>query len=149
MKIYISDYPKEGSNIPRKEDIRIDRWDTIDICTTLSAIIYPLLLKYKEERKTVLGVPSSIALNKNEEDAEKEWVEIIDHMIWSFKQIMEGYKDESLYMEETGEGLKFDSSGKLISTGYEIFDEEGMITYYENIQEGLNLFAKHFRDLWW
>ncbi len=114
-----------------------------------------------EERNLVLP------FNRNEKVSEemKNWRNIILKMLWSFEQIRDDYPDSPfnkwhdkqfwglldkgilpMELEKADENglskVKFNGE----ETPQEIWDEDNV--YYEKIQEGLDLFAKHFRSLW-
>ena len=108
MKVNIGKYPKSDKT-ERKIKIEIDDYDTWDAYTTLSYIIHPLLVRYKEKNDCHPG-------NLTEE----EWDIILDKMIHSFYCIM-----QDMVWKHMG-------------------DQE----YNSRIQEGLDLFAKHFRNIW-
>lgn len=140
MKIRLGNYPKK-ENQKRIEEIKIDKWDTIDCSGTIALIMVPLLQHFKVDRKTIGGFPCSLTMEiynkklvENDEEyevIEKKWNDILDHMIWSFEQISLGCPKEEEFVTPNG------------------YDEEGYKEYIKVIHEGLYLFAKYFRDLWW
>ena len=102
MKIKIGKYPKGPK--PQRVDVEIERHDTWNMASTLALIIYPMLLKLKEEKQ---GVPSEFAeaggenyidqksfdfyeetYNQAFDEKCKQWDECLDKMIWSFEQLM-------------------------------------------------------------
>lgn len=124
--------------------IKIDSWDTWSGDHTLGRIILPFL---KEFKVSMNGYP-------NEFNNEEEWDTILDKMIWSFEQVVNDewewkfYEefdnlndDESLWVrDENGNLLYKKIRGK--------WDIEGHDAYDAKIQEGLELFGKHFRNFW-
>lgn len=97
---------------------------------TLSLVILPFLKKFKRHYKKnydYQGYPISLVQdpeNCTPEIQQKEflqWLDILDKMIFSFQAIVNN---------------KFKGS------------VEERTAYEQRIQEGLNLFGKHFRDLW-
>lgn len=122
--------------IDRKIKIRIDKYDVWSLDHTLALIITPALKKLKEN---VIGVPASMSellydssnttqycFDFYKEDdsiafdkAKEHWNEILDKMIYSFESII----TDDWFTETEEETLK--------------------------IQEGFDLFAKHYRNLWY
>lgn len=93
-----------------------------------------------------------------------KWQEVMDKMIWSFQQIAIDDDYDSKYhhgkmdigWEKTKQQYPNPLTGQM-EYMYEMvdknpdehwYDHVGHTLHNERIQEGLNLFAKHFRDLW-
>ena len=102
MKINIGKYPKTK---PQKVVVEIERHDTWNMGHTLALIIYPMLLKLKEEKQ---GIPGEFADAGGENYVDqksfefyeeshdwafqekcKEWDVVLDKMIWSFEQLID------------------------------------------------------------
>lgn len=125
-----------------KRKIRIDNYDTWSIDYTLSHIIYPLLVKFKEIHHSYPlvddeDVPKGHGLRSNElekndkeenygwdSNAEKRWNWVLDEMIWSFEQ------------------LATDKEEKFIE------DKEERDKYEEKLQKGFDLFGKYYQAMW-
>lgn len=91
------------------------------------------------------------------------WHETMDKMIWSFQQIaLEDYENKyhhgtmDIGWVESPHQFPNPVTGKMENT-YEMvdknpdehwYDYEGHMLHEERIQEGLDLFAKYFRNLW-
>ena len=82
-------------------------------------------------------------------------------MIWSFDQIAHDYPDDpynvffnARWKEAEAKGIelvKFDKDRNIHF--HEMLDakepsKKEMLAYQKRVQQGLNLFAKYFRDLW-
>ena len=103
--------------------------------------------------------------NENISDEMRNWRNIISKMLWTFEQIRDEYPESPFHkwhdkqfwslidkgiqpmeFEEPDENglrkVKFNGE----ETPQEIWDADKI--YYEKIQEGLNLFAKYFQNLW-
>lgn len=95
--------------------------------------------------------------------SERQWSDILDKMIWSFQQIaLDEYEQKYHHGEAKYDFVKSDKqypnpiSGQMENTYQMIdrnptehwFDHVGLALHEERIQEGLDLFAKHFRSLW-
>lgn len=91
------------------------------------------------------------------------WDEILDKMIWSFEQLIradygEKYHHGKLEWEFVDSGGTYPNpvTGKVEKTYQMVdknpnehwYDAEGHHLHEERIQEGLELFGKHFRSLW-
>ena len=151
----------------RKVDIVIHDYDTFSLDTTLAQIIYPALVRFKTERVKMPGIPLDF-LDDEEIDetgnhtkaaldrGEKRFMETLDKMIWSFREIAEDFPGESQFFLKNGKKWKTKKikrgnkhmGSELVETGLEL-DKEGLTEYTNKIQEGLTLFGKHYRTLWW
>lgn len=102
MKVNIGKFPKKGY---QKISVEIERHDTWNMAYTLAYIIYPMLLKLKEEKQ---GIPNEFANAGGEKWADqmsfefyeeshdwafeekcKQWDIVLDKMIWSFEQLLD------------------------------------------------------------
>ena len=102
MKVKLGKYPRKGQ---QKIKVEIERHDTWNMAHELAFIIYPMLLKLKEEK---MGVPGDFSMvgGENYSDQKsfdfyeesqdwafnekvKEWDVILDKMIWSFSQLID------------------------------------------------------------
>lgn len=93
MKVYIGPYTKSGKN--KRINIRIDKYDTWSMDSTLSLLIVPML---KQLKKTIHGspyvdmedVPENLRdpVNEPSDDSNfhKRWQWILSEMIWAFEQ---------------------------------------------------------------
>lgn len=140
----------------RKIKIKIDRYDLWDLEHTLALIILPALMEFRNSKRYGIPMATDLAFIPISDDAEDAqmaaWNEILDKMIWSFQQIVneetieddfwiqkpdfEGCNTGSEFIERINRG----SGGK--------YDFEARKKYDEKVQEGLDLFSKHFRNLW-
>ena len=100
-----------------------DDSDTWSLDWTLAKMIWPRLVRLKELN---IGYPCEIAVDYGEVDGPKKWDEILDKMILAFKLIEEDecYFGEPNWREKEAEQQK-------------------------KIEEGLDLFRKYYRNLWW
>lgn len=163
---------------PRIIHVKIDKYDTWSMDSTLSHIILPMLLQLKETKH---GAPyvddedvpagenlrsSEAPAKENEWDVDenhfKRWDWVLDQMIWSFEQILDDKFDsfrtgESDIKWVKSEKTYFNEVTKKEESTYEMvrgpldtykFDEEGYRLYNEKIENGLKLFGKYYRSLW-
>lgn len=173
MKVFLGRYPK-NPNSERKVNIRIDKWDTWSMDHTLALIILPML---KQLQATKHGAPGSMpAFNQTSEtfwpqqclefykeddtpawdEGHKQWTEIMDKMIWSFEQLLDENWDEQYWIEKgeyDWEDMmrpfeKGEVTRELKCKKEAIVDWAGREAHAKRIQEGLELFGKHFQDLW-
>ena len=93
----------------------------------------------------------------------KNWDDILDKMIWSFQQIVCDDYDEKYHhgtpnysFEKSEYTYTNPTTGKVENT-YQLIDKNpdehwydmvGHMLHEERIQEGLELFGKHYRSLW-
>jgi hypothetical protein len=161
---------------PRIEYVKIDRWDTWSMDSTLTPIILPML---RQLRKDKHGAPntddedvperlrsttkSAQKVKKNSWDSDgnhfKRWDWIMDEMIWAFEQLnMDDW--EAQFHTGVHDHLwipskELDAKGKPLT--YEMkrgpkdthkFDKKGWTKHNARIDNGLKLFGKYFRALW-
>ena len=164
MKVHLGKFHKRRK---RKIKIRIDDYDTWNVDHTLALIIHPLLKKYTE---SIASYPSEFA-DPNEYDylagqlsfegegwdvpdvGLNRWKTILDKMIWSFEQLLDD-DWENQYMSGEAD-FQFvpipDSDSSRMVTGPKhtlVINEAGIKAHRERIQEGLDLFAKYYTNLW-
>jgi len=97
------------------------------------------------------------------DEACKRWEEVLEKMIWSFEQLIkQDYTDQYHHGKMDLEWVKTDRTinnpitGKIEKTFQMVdknpnehwYDFEGHQLHEARIQEGLDLFGKHFRSLW-
>lgn len=120
----------------RQRTIQVDKEDLGDLDITLAEIILATLVAFRDVKK---DIPHSIhkevyssdpnkhysksEMDKCEKKAMKIWLDRLDKMIFSFNDIANAPS----------------------ATGTEKQRKE----HAEKVQEGLDLFAKHFTDLWY
>jgi len=143
--------------------------DTWSLDYTLSPIIAEGLKKFKEVIKTsdVAGYPSSFGLSEDTDQDNRDtlafnsWLATIDKMIYAF----EGEKNtpempnDMLYWTEEGSDVEIDfpkDSKPMIAYNIKHRDVKQYIVYTKaveqheaKVQEGLDLFAMHYKALWW
>lgn len=175
MKVNFQKYRKGPTE--RKLSVQVDRWDTYSLDHTLALIVLPLLLQLRQNMmgvpsdftRSVGGDTDSnycfdfIDLDKDEvfDKGCKQWEETLDKMIWSFQQLVMDDYDNKYHHGNMKIGWKpveitDPTTGKL-TKAYEMVDENpeehwydhvGHMLHEERIQEGLDLFAKYYRNLW-
>lgn len=110
MKVKIGKFPRKGQ---QKINVEIERHDTWNMAHSLAFIIYPMLLKLKEEKQ---GVPSDFCDvgGENYSDQKsfefyeeshnwafdekcKQWDVVLDKMIWSFEQLIDESWEEKYH----------------------------------------------------
>jgi hypothetical protein len=157
----------------RKIKIRIDKYDTWSMDSTLSMIILPML---KQLHATNHGAPlvddndvPEHLRSTNAEPKENEWDTdgnhfarwnwIMDELIWTFEQLQPDCDWEDQY--RTGKydlrsvPCEWDENGK--PSMYEMkdgpnhtvkIDNDGMTAHQNRINNGLKLFGKYYQGLW-
>lgn len=156
--------------------VKIDRWDTWNMDSTLNPIILPML---KQLQQTKQGSPhvededvpehlrSTAAPPKdNEWDTDElwhdRWTWVLNEMIWSFEQLNSDWEaqfhtgEHDIYWEKTGETALNPVTGKMEGLSEmkrgpndtHKFDVEGYKAHSDRIDTGLRLFGKYYRALW-
>jgi len=176
MKIKLNQYPSGKSD--RKVSVEIENFDTWALDHSLAMIIYPALLQLRDTKSGVPSeftnrIGGDFDDNYyfdfiNEDDTEvfnqlcDNWTETLDKMIWSFYQLSLDDDYDNKYhhgeMEISWEKLPDELSANFIDgPRYHMvdknpsghwYDKVGHTEHENRIQEGLDLFGKHFRSLW-
>lgn len=165
MKVYIGNWPKNPAK-ERKISVRIDKWDTWNMDSTLSLIIEPML---KQLKATKHGHPCGIDESEKVETETGNpcgdckcgtmWDEILDKMIFAFESLNNDYESKYHSGECDFIWTPVNAKGEEVPDGEyrrmdhgpnhtHKFDIEGYQAHNKKIQEGLELFGKHFRSLW-
>ena len=145
---------------PQIDYVKIDKYDTWNMDSTLAKIILPMLVQLKSTKH---GIPGEFATTGGEnwssqahfdfyetndelfKKAAGEWDAVLDKMIFAFEYILdESWQDACC----TGE---FDTTKDIGQEGWAgtyKCDYTAMNKVQEQIQEGLELFGKHYVHLW-
>ena len=124
--------------------IRIDKYDTWNMDSTLAMIILPMLKQLNEtkhgsplvdDEDVPENVRSTNAPPKEnewdiDENHHKRWEWVMEEMIWAFEQLQPDNDWDSKYFE----------SGEFLKEQYDIHNNR--------ISNGLKLFGKYYRGLW-
>jgi hypothetical protein len=158
---------------PKIDYVKIDKWDTWSMDSTLAMIILPML---KQLQATKQGsacvddedVPEELTLRstdappkENDWDADdnwhKRWDWVLSEMIWTFEQLNSEW-DKQYHtgnFDRVSTPCEWDEDGKPTMFSWEKgpndtsnFDVDGYNKHNERIGKGLILFGKYFRGLW-
>lgn len=157
----------------RELDIRIDAYDTWSMDRTLARIIIPMLKQLKSTKHGVPGDMPYLSQTSNSAQAsflfyqdgddmafsaaEHEWDVTMDKMIFAFEHILDDSWEQgfSSGVHELIDIPEYDAQGNLLWYRSEkgpndtyFCDYAGIAQVQERIQEGLQLFAKHYSSLW-
>lgn len=140
---------------PKIDYVKIDRWDTWSMDSTLSIIILPMLKQLKDTKH---GAPftsdddvpeelksTSAPPKENEWDTDdnhfKRWDYVLNEMIWAFEQKVKDDWEQQFY--------KFEDDPKA-PLGMKIVwrDDEGRKKHQERMSNGFRLFGKYYEGLW-
>jgi len=156
MKVNIGKFKKNDN--PRTIKIQIDPWDTWNVDSTLSIIIEPMLIQFKESKG---GYPCKDYNECESCSCEKDWDEILDKMIFAFHSLNTDWESQHHSGNFDDISIPVDTQGNVVDekdavffkvehgpNHTHVFDKEGYFDHDRKIQEGLELFGKHFRSLW-
>jgi hypothetical protein len=155
----------------RNVKIRIDRYDTWGMDSTLAMIILPML---KQLKATKHGSPlvedgdvpehlrsTAAPAKENEWDIDdnhhKRWDWVMDQMIWSFEQLQPEADWEEQFHSGVSDWVTVEEEHEKHGKVYRMvhgpnhtskFDVEGYNEYNKRIDDGLKLFGKYYRGLW-
>jgi hypothetical protein len=161
----------------RRINVEIERFDTWSLDHTLALIILPALIQLKHTKHGVPSnfvndsaedyhSQATFEFMKDDKDEVfqkgcDKWEETLDKMIWSFQQIVFEDYDSKYHHGDMKIGWKPISVPHpitgIVEEMHEMVDENpgehwydivGHQLHEERIQEGLELFGKHLRDLW-
>lgn len=161
---------------PKINYVKIDKWDTWSMDSTLSYIILPML---KQLRDTKHGAPNTddedvpeelkstnAAPKENEWDTDenhfKRWDYILDEMIFAFEhKVDDSWEDAFRSGEHDIIWVPCDGLGNKVPKGEHKFmqmedgpnhtyqcDYEGMRKVYDRMRNGFRLFGKYYENLW-
>jgi hypothetical protein len=175
MKVTLGKYRQHRG---RKVNVQVDYEDTWGLDHTLAFIILPALIQLQQTKHGVpndvadvggndWGMQDSFDFYKETHDesfniACDKWDEILNKMIWSFQQIaLDSYDSHyhhgqmDISWEPSGEHLnplsgKQEEFSEMVDKNPEghWYDSVGHQEHELRIQEGIDLFAKYFRNLW-
>lgn len=133
MKVNIGKYPKKGQ---RKIKVEVDNDDTWSLDYTLALIILPALKKYKK-------VACSKVTWMHPEIWPKDWWEK-EH-----GDLPRPTKAQKKKADQYATKKMTEVIDKMIFAFEKIADDCTTFEDNEKIQEGLELFGKYYRALWW
>jgi hypothetical protein len=150
-----------------REGIKFGYKDTWSLDEVLKPVIAKGVIKFRDtllerdEKGLCVGYPSSVIQPQDfvgdevtENNRFQEWIDILGEMIYAFTadepdpheyyKLVEGPR----HMEETKNGCR---RWDLIPDNPEgkIKHNLDLHAHYHDVNRGLNLFAKHYKDLWW
>jgi hypothetical protein len=151
---------------PKIEYVKIDYYDTWNMDSTLSKIIYPMLVQLNEKKH---GSPftndedvpeelksTSAPAKENEWDTDgnhfKRWDWIMGEMIWAFQQKNIDWEEQYRTGEMDVVWVKdpTDGSSEMTRGPLDTYkcDYEGMKVHQARIDNGLRLFGTYYQSLW-
>jgi hypothetical protein len=136
--------------------VKIDRWDTWSMDSTLAYIILPMLKQlqatkhgapfvYDEDVPEDLKSTSVSKVEEHETDSNyfMRWDWVLNEMIWTFEQKLNDDGESQFFDYTNSKGLPWDSdyiAPKL--------DTDGLKLYHQRITNGFRLFGKYYQHLW-
>jgi len=147
----------------QKIKVRIDKWDTWSMDSTLAPIILPMLVQLQETKHgapivEMLDVPKELrATKKDMKQCAKDgstddkfferWDWIMGEMIWAFEQkCRDDWQGD--YYEYRELGPEEDKGDNLFGLKLVWEDREGAETHQERMTNGFKLFGKYYENLW-
>ena len=147
----------------RKIKIKIDNYDVWSLDHTLALIIYPALVKLKEQKCGYFlvmdeDVPEHLQSKNGTKDNEWDWDSLaearcnylFDELIWTFKQLQDDNDEEQFY--DHSECEKQNMSDFINDLNNNVsklkVDREGLKKHHARIKNGTRLFGKYYQHLW-
>lgn len=170
MEVKIKRY-KSGKNngCIRKNEVKLDRYDSWSADWTIAQIAAPLLVQLQETKHGAPfvddeDVPEELrstvcAPKENEWDVDdnhfKRWDFVLQEMIFAMEEIANNKENEPPYHTKYGD-VNFlpvnnkTNTGELQFVGWESTPESETANraYHERIQNGCRLFGLYFQNLW-
>jgi len=145
--------------------VKIDKWDTWSMDSTLTRIILPMLKQLKKDKHGAPhvdneDVPANLrdkrrVLPKNGETDKnwfKRWDHVLNEMIWSFTELNKpDWADQFWTGKIDHKWIKKDDGNYELKKGPKHtlkFDKKGHAKHWARIQNGLRLFGKYYTALW-
>ena len=158
---------------PKIDYVKIDKWDTWNMDSSLSQIILPMLKQLQLTKHGAPGVededvPEGLGLRSTEAPAKenewdtdenwhKRWDWVLDEMIWAFTQLTSDWEAQfhTGEFDRVSTPCAWDDKGKPTMFSWDKgpndtseFDIEGYKKHSERITNGTILFGKYYRGLW-
>ena len=160
---------------PKIDYVKIDKWDTWSMDSTLSPIILPMLKQLRNDKHGAPfvddeDVPARLrSTTKAAQKAKKEswdtdgnhfrrWDWVMDEMIWAFEQMCDEDNDAQFHtgvsdiewkvskLDENGKPLLWEMAKGPNDTRK--FDRKGYTKHHDRIRNGTRLFGKYYQALW-
>lgn len=126
------DDERYDSMIQEKKETGMSHDETWDLKTNIALFLVPRLKLFKKEQMGVGGHPGCF-------ETKEEWYSVLDKMIFAFEA---EFKDEfyipDVYIKKYMND-EYDTDGR----------KKAEDAYWNDIQEGRNLFSEYFGCLWW
>ena len=170
MKVRIGNYPNWrfyhhwlydwfGYAPKQKTKIRIDRYDTWSMDSTLAPVILPMLVQLKATKHGAPNVdpkdvpkelrPTAEWKKAYEGDGTTDpkyfdrWDWVLDEMIWAFEQkCRDDWEDDYC-----GDYIEDQKNGPMAGS-FEWIDHEGRAAHQDRMSNGFRLFGKYYENLW-
>lgn len=143
--------------------VRIDKYDTWSMDTTLAYIILPMLKQLKETKHGAPNVDdkdvskklrsTSAPEKENAWDTDDNWHDrwdwVLDEMIWTFSQVNTDWQNS--YYKDPGKWHfedEKDGMSKMIWDKEPVINEKGLEAHEKRMQNGFILFGKYYSGLW-
>ena len=142
----------------RQEYVRIDRYDTWNMDSTLALIVLPMLHQLKATKHGAPNVEdfdcpqhlwsTNAKPKENEWDIDEHWFArwdwVLGEMIWAFEQHCNHSGTDQFY-DHSGVDKTADFHTQMEQTK---FDQDGYNHYEHRKQMGFRLFGKYYTALW-
>ena len=152
MKIHIGPYRKN-----RRVDVRIDKYDTWGMDSTLALIILPMLKQLKENKHGSPYVDDEDVPPEYRDVNEKiheAWDWVMGEMIWAFEQKCRDDWESDYQIEEgeLGKPIEVEIDGQILHemnwVKEPVWDWDGRQAHQDRMSNGFRLFGKYYEGLW-
>lgn len=154
MKVFIGpfiDYEEDVETKDREIKVKIHDYDYWNADNTLAYIIVPVLQKLSDN---IHSYPHAFEVSDDEDGSKgsKAWKKTLKKMIWAFTQCTIEWEDQYhtgvidfVFVKENKGNLSRLEHGPNHTSK---IDYKGMEKHEKKMQEGFDLFAKYYLNLW-
>ena len=145
---------KFGIKNEQRVSVRIDKYDTWNMNTTLSHIVVPMLEQYKERHQgspfvDLEDVPMQL---RTEDHFFDRWDWVLDEMLFAHRSALEDGEEQFCSGEHDIIWLEQpDSDNREMVIGpkdtFKV-DKEGLAAFHKRVKNGFTLFGKYYENLW-
>ena len=145
MKVHISAYDQTTDQ--RVVSVEVEPHDLWNVDTTLAAVIFPVLKRFRETTHSFAEVDDddlkyadeevrkpldTVDLDERHARFQQRWYAVLDVMVFAFDFINRQWEIEEAFYARNPT----------------LVEHEAFMAEKDKVQFGLNMFAKHYRSLW-
>ena len=144
---------KFGIKNEQRVSVRIDKYDTWSMNSTLSSIVIPMLKQFKNSKHgaPVIDLEDVPMQLRTENHFFDRWDWVLQEMLFAHESTLEDWEEQFCSGEHDTSWLKLDNGNREMVVGpkdtFKI-DTEGLAEFHKRIANGFRLFGKYYENLW-